>query len=113
MAFSFAVQRSKSFGENAADRVSWSIDAKQRGECRSHINGLHARAIGASPERQSVEGQRNVRVVRVRRGVVGALEASDGVDVGNTEDVPASFWLVAVQKLAAEFGVGSFTRSEL
>ena len=78
-------------GQHAADGVGGSIDPQQRCERGGEIDGFGARAISSRLERQSVEGERHVRVVVVRRGVVCALAWADGVDIGNTHHVPTSF----------------------
>src|SRR5271163_4162008 len=103
----------KRFGQNAAHGVGGSVDTEQRSKSDGQIYWFGVRAISSRAEGQSIESERHVGVVGVRRCVVRAFGRANRIDFWNSHHIPATFGRVAMEELSAECGVGHFARRQL
>jgi hypothetical protein len=68
--------RLQSFGQHAPRGFRGSIDAEQRCERYRQVDRFGMRPVNAWLKRETVESKRHMRIVRERRGVIGAFRAS-------------------------------------
>src|ERR1700686_4917502 len=86
-----AVRGRESLGQYSTDSMRRSINSEQRGERGHQIDGFGVGPIGSGLERQAVKGQGNVCIVVIRRGMIGSLARTHGVEIRNTHHKPTPF----------------------